>query len=335
MRRPLLPLCLLWLLLLLSAGTRAPGKASDGPKTHQGDFFPETLTNAGELLPETPGRIRDTAGWSYDFAPDVRDGPNLYSYVRQNPWSAFDPEGLETLPSVSSLTDPKLAAADLEMIASFGPATSSSAVVTTPTVTTIVTGAAASTAAEDALLLAAMVANYAHNQSGTIPGGPSAQNVVVQSEEEAKKSAPPEPSTDGAGARKGGGGTPRKPDPRDAETDRQIQILKDFKEKQEAAKKLPRFDESKPTYHVNEAHVPGPKFNPNKEVLPSDARDVYKNAVPDSAKNAKNWYGRNADGTIYRYSNANDRTAHFSGSNATKDGIRNITPYARQRLEGK
>jgi hypothetical protein len=25
------------------------------------------------------------------------DGPNLYAYVRQNPWSAFDPEGLETV----------------------------------------------------------------------------------------------------------------------------------------------------------------------------------------------------------------------------------------------
>ena len=24
------------------------------------------------------------------------DGPNLYSYVRQNPWTAFDPEGLQT-----------------------------------------------------------------------------------------------------------------------------------------------------------------------------------------------------------------------------------------------
>jgi hypothetical protein len=69
--------------------------------------------------------------------------------------------------------------------------------------------------------------------------------------------------------------------------------------------------------------------------VPADAEDVYKNAVPDSAENAKNWYGKNADGTIYRYSNANDGTAHFSGSSASKDGIRNMPPYARQRLEGR
>jgi hypothetical protein len=31
---------------------------------------------------------------SYDLAPDVRDGPNLYAYVKQNPWTKFDPLGL-------------------------------------------------------------------------------------------------------------------------------------------------------------------------------------------------------------------------------------------------
>jgi RHS repeat-associated protein len=103
----------------------------------------------------------------------------------------------------------------------------------------------------------------------------------------------------------------------------------------ESAGKLPRFQGPKPTYHVNEAHVPGPKFNPKKEPLPADAAEVYKRAVPDASEAARNWYGKNADGTIYRFSNGNDGTAHFSGSSATKDGIRNITPYARQRLEGK
>jgi len=100
--------------------------------------------------------------------------------------------------------------------------------------------------------------------------------------------------------------------------------------------KLPRFQGRKPTYHVNEAHVPGsPRFNPKKEPLPADAAEVFKKAVPDAAEGANNWYGKNADGTIYRFSNANDDTAHFSGSSVSKDGIRNITPYARQRLEGK
>lgn len=36
----------------------------------------------------------EAAMWGYDVASDVRDGPNLYAYVMQNPWTAFDPHGL-------------------------------------------------------------------------------------------------------------------------------------------------------------------------------------------------------------------------------------------------
>lgn len=79
--------------------------------------------------------------------------------------------------------------------------------------------------------------------------------------------------------------------------------------------------------------MPGPRLHPNKEILPDDAADVYMTAVPDAADGARNWYGKNADGIIYRFSNAGDGTAHFSGSSATQDGIRNITDYARARLE--
>lgn len=43
--------------------------------------------------------------------------------------------------------------------------------------------------------------------------------------------------------------------------------------------------------------------------------------------------GRNVDGRIYRFSGSNDGAAHFSGIDGGGDGIRNITPYARQRLE--
>jgi hypothetical protein len=32
---------------------------------------------------------------SYDLAPDVRDGPNLYAFVKQNPWTGWDPDGLK------------------------------------------------------------------------------------------------------------------------------------------------------------------------------------------------------------------------------------------------
>ena len=97
--------------------------------------------------------------------------------------------------------------------------------------------------------------------------------------------------------------------------------------------KLARYDGPKPKYTVNEAHVPGPKFNPKKEVLPADAAEVYKKAVPDASEGAKHWYGKNSDGIIYRFMNSNDGTAHFSGSTAAKDGIRTITQYALKRLE--
>jgi hypothetical protein len=40
----------------------------------------------------------------------------------------------------------------------------------------------------------------------------------------------------------------------------------------------------------------------------------------------------NSEGKIYRFSNANDGTAHFSGIESHGDGVRNITDYALQRL---
>jgi len=59
---------------------------------------------------------------------------------------------------------------------------------------------------------------------------------------------------------------------------------------------------------------------------------VFRHAVPDSDLNARHWYGKNAEGKIYRFSNSNDGTVHFSGIDGVGDGIRNITEYARRRL---
>ncbi|MBL9178092.1 MAG: HNH endonuclease [Verrucomicrobiaceae bacterium] len=61
----------LWLLLLLAAQP-ASGVMSVQPRTCTWAEF-------------DPG---------YDLASDVRNGPNLYAYVRQNPWTAWDPHGL-------------------------------------------------------------------------------------------------------------------------------------------------------------------------------------------------------------------------------------------------
>ncbi|SFF05905.1 RHS repeat-associated core domain-containing protein [Dyella marensis] len=99
--------------------------------------------------------------------------------------------------------------------------------------------------------------------------------------------------------------------------------------------KLPRYQGAKPTYSINEAHVPGKRgFNPAKTPLPNDAERVFERAVPSSPTNPRAWFGRNENGTIYRYSAGNDGTAHFSGMDGVGDGIKNITPYAKARLDG-
>jgi RHS repeat-associated protein len=99
-------------------------------------------------------------------------------------------------------------------------------------------------------------------------------------------------------------------------------------------KKLPRFNGPKPRYTVNPAHVPGPTLRPGKTPLPTDAERVFENAVPNDPTKPTAWFGRNADGQIYRYSVDNNGTAHFSGINNVGDGTRNLTQYAIDRLNG-
>lgn len=101
-----------------------------------------------------------------------------------------------------------------------------------------------------------------------------------------------------------------------------------------AASKLPRFNGPKPTYLVNPAHVPGRGLRPGKTPLPPDAEAVFKNAVPNDPKNPTAWFGRNSNGQIYRFSSDRNGTAHFSGIDGVGDGTRNLTPYARDRLNG-
>lgn len=99
--------------------------------------------------------------------------------------------------------------------------------------------------------------------------------------------------------------------------------------------KLPRFNGAKPSYHINPAHVPGSRgFNPRKTPLPNDSEAVFSNAVPNDPKSPTAWFGRNESGQIYRYSLGNDGTAHFSGIDGVGDGVRNLTKYAIDRLNG-
>ncbi len=99
--------------------------------------------------------------------------------------------------------------------------------------------------------------------------------------------------------------------------------------------KLQRYDGPKPTYHVNDAHVPGRRgFHRGKTPLPDDAEKVFQNAVPNDPVNPTAWFGKNKDGEIYRFSLSNDGTAHFSGIDGVGDGVRNLTQYAIDRMNG-
>lgn len=68
----------------------------------------------------------------------------------------------------------------------------------------------------------------------------------------------------------------------------------------------------KPPYKANPAHdTKSPLFNPKKTPEPSDAAQVYENAIRGDMGT---WYGKGTDGQIYRYFSDNAGGAHFSGS---------------------
>ena len=72
-------------------GTRTQefGQDQDRQRANTKEEDPTGLLNEGQ-------RIRDleTGGFTTRDPAGMVDGPNLYAYVHQNPWSKFDPEGL-------------------------------------------------------------------------------------------------------------------------------------------------------------------------------------------------------------------------------------------------
>jgi hypothetical protein len=67
----------------------------------------------------------------------------------------------------------------------------------------------------------------------------------------------------------------------------------------------------RPPYRANPAHDPRwSRFNPRKTPEPADAAQVYQSAV---RADMGIWYGRGADGRIYRYFADNAGGVHFSG----------------------
>jgi RHS repeat-associated protein len=54
-------------------------------------------------------------------------------------------------------------------------------------------------------------------------------------------------------------------------------------------------------------------------VLPGDAEQVYRSAIPDA--DGAVWYGRNSNGDTYVYRPTNDGTVHWAGSSSTERGV--------------
>lgn len=82
----------LMVLLLLGAGNRVWGKVAVAGTT-AGWGFTESRVFVS-MHDEPPGLMSsgEAAAWGYDLGMQV--GPNLYAYVKQNPWTGWDPHGL-------------------------------------------------------------------------------------------------------------------------------------------------------------------------------------------------------------------------------------------------
>ncbi|MBL9117111.1 MAG: RHS repeat protein [Verrucomicrobiaceae bacterium] len=71
--------------------TKETGTNDDRQRANTKEEDPTGLLNEGMRY-----RDLDTGTWLSRDPAGFVDGPNLYAYVRQNPWSKFDPLGLET-----------------------------------------------------------------------------------------------------------------------------------------------------------------------------------------------------------------------------------------------
>ena len=98
----LFPVLLLALLLFGSLQNRARAASTPPEKTASGSPGENPNKHATFNPVLTIQLQRDAAMWGEGTVLDVDVGPNLYAYVRQNPWTSFDPLGLQTgfMPSV-------------------------------------------------------------------------------------------------------------------------------------------------------------------------------------------------------------------------------------------
>jgi hypothetical protein len=92
----------------------------------------------------------------------------------------------------------------------------------------------------------------------------------------------------------------------------------------------------KPIYQANVAHqalAPHARKTPE----PPDAESVYRMAIagPWNPEKGNTWYGAGQNGEIYRFSPANDGTAHFSGMTGPGGLRTEDIPIDVRRLLGK
>ena len=71
--------------------TREAGSNADKQRANSKDEDPTGLLNEGFRY-----RDLETGVWLSRDPAGFVDGPNLYAYVKQNPWTAWDPDGLES-----------------------------------------------------------------------------------------------------------------------------------------------------------------------------------------------------------------------------------------------
>jgi hypothetical protein len=86
------PFCLL-LIVHFGANMHAWGKVAVNPEpvtAHQ------VFSWVDEADPDAPPMGVSSGDWLCHDAAGFENGPNLYAYVKENPWSAFDPDGLKT-----------------------------------------------------------------------------------------------------------------------------------------------------------------------------------------------------------------------------------------------
>lgn len=88
--RLILQLCLC-ILVLQGARTSSWGRMA----CHEPATTSQAFIRVSETDPDAPPMGVSSGDWFSHDATGFEDGPNLYAYVKQNPWTGWDPHGLE------------------------------------------------------------------------------------------------------------------------------------------------------------------------------------------------------------------------------------------------